>query len=196
MLKRNNLFQFIVYSILFLILSCSKKAIHHSTYKVGENSKSEKKLEIPSLPIFIQKMNEKDTIVEGLHVIFSFQRTACFGFCPTFEFNLYSNGVACFYGKQNTRIEGKIFGLLSELQWNELKTKASQINFDKLEERYPKEKREVIPDLPLVITGINYTGQFKLVTNSHSAPTELKEYETYIQTLIEEFVEKNLVKKN
>lgn len=194
MQRKNNLLPFFTFTILqvLLIFACSKKSLNQNSGKEINNNKSD----LPSLPIFIQSFSEKDTLVEGLDILFSFKKTACFGFCPTFDFNLYSNGVACYEGIQFTKIKGKLFGLFSETNWNEIKTKASLINFSKFEERYPIDKKEEIPDLPLIITGINYTGTYKVVENSHSAPAELKEFEMFIQGIIDEFIEKNSIRKD
>lgn len=173
--------------------ACSnKKKITHNHRPTSHSSNINN---IPSMPIFISSMTEKDTLTKGLDLLLQFKKTACFGFCPTFEFNLYSNGVACYQGLQHVTHEGNFYGLISESQWNEIKTKASNIKFSSMSNYYPTNEQEIIADLPLTITGINYTGEFKQVTDSHSAPAELKKFEEYLSNIVEKFIKEKIEKK-
>lgn len=174
--------------ILLSFFSCSKKNIKKvSTTEPKTESKIDIK-NIQELPIFITKITPKDTQISNLVEILRFQKTACFGFCPTFDFILYSNGLILYNGKMHVKHEGLIYGLMSESQWTTIKSKAASINFNNLAERYPTNEREEIPDLPLTITGVNYNGVYKIVKNSHSAPLELKELEAHVQSIVEEFL--------
>ncbi|NOT37821.1 MAG: hypothetical protein HOP11_10630 [Saprospiraceae bacterium] len=181
----------------FLLLSCiayscSKKNIKSdsvlNTSKDG-NSGNGTSINVPTLPVFITKLTAQDTIKENLIEIGRFKKTACFGFCPTYEFIIYTNGVVLYNGQQHVKQLGHIYGLISETQWNQIKSKAAAINFSQLAERYPTDEREEIPDLPLTIVGINYNGIYKIVADSHSAPKELKELEDFFQNVVDQFLE-------
>ncbi len=166
--------------------ACHKKLIK-SESKMEQRSDS-----IPPLPVFINKMHPSDTNIQNVPLLMTFQKTACFGFCPVFEFRLYRNGVCLYEGKQFTPIQGQFYDLMKESEWQDIKNKVDSVGFFALEDLYPVNEKEIIMDLPKTITTIFLNGRNKKITNSHSAPQPLKELESLIQQAIDRIVEKHL----
>ncbi|HNN69028.1 MAG TPA: DUF6438 domain-containing protein [Saprospiraceae bacterium] len=182
--------KFIGFAIIGLLsvcfTACHKKLIK-SESKIEQKSDS-----IPPLPVFIKRMHPSDTNVQNVPLLMTFQKTACFGFCPVFEFRLYRNGICHYDGKQFTPIQGQFYDLMEESEWQNIKNKVDSVGFFALEENYPVSEKEVIMDLPKTVTTMFLNGRTKKITNSHSAPQPLKELESLIQQVIDRIVEKHL----
>ena len=147
---------------------------------------------IPPLPAFLKKMNPTDTNIANIPILFSFEKTACFGFCPVYKFTLYANGVACYLGKNYVKKEGTLYGLFNENDWNVIKMKVDSIQYFKLASVYPIETNQSIPDLAKTISYFKLNGKEKKIENSYSAPIELRNFEEYLVVKINEFVERHL----
>ena len=180
----------IVLSICSFFISCHRKAISPDHKK--KNHSTSVNNNIPELPIFLNKMTSSDTNFSKIPVLLKFEKTACFGFCPVYEFSLYSNGIACYNGKHFVKKEGKTYGLFKEKLWKEIKSKAENIQFISFSNNYPIESQNEIPDLAKTIISLNFYGQIKTITDSHSAPKELKGLEDFIENAINLFLDEHL----
>ena len=117
-----------------------------------------------------QLSSEKDK-----EIIISLQRTACFGTCPIYKIEIYTDGSGIYTG---TRFVEKIGGIefkLSEEEINSILQKANKINYCQLEDEY----FERISDLPRTYVQIFD----KKVLDYYGAPKELKELEELIDKI-------------
>lgn len=127
----------------------------------------------------------EDTVVidEAPHLLLSFERTACYGRCPAYLFQLYDNGDATYEGKRHARLIGTHLAIANDAQIDSLVAMAANIHFFDLEDKYPVDASP-ISDLPNTITHMILGGKEKQVINNHLAPSELKELEDHIDGLI------------
>ncbi len=169
----------ILITCFFGLLSCNKQSSTSLNQK-----KQTKDNNIPALPVFKYKFEPSDTLKLDIPVILQFAKTACFGFCPVYDFTLYTDGIYCYHGHQFAKVEGKVYGLFKEDSWNQIRMKAEKIQFFQMSDNYPELEQHNIPDLPKTITKLNIGGKEKSITNSHSAPELLKELESLIESEI------------
>lgn len=127
----------------------------------------------------------EDTVVvdEAPHLLLSFERTACYGRCPAYLFQLYDNGDATYEGKRHVGLVGIHLATASRMQIDSLMAMADKIHFFELEDKYPVDATP-ISDLPNTITHMIFGEKEKQIINNHLAPTELKELEDHIDGLI------------
>ena len=127
----------------------------------------------------------EDTILvdEAPHLLLSFERTACYGRCPAYLFQLYDNGDATYEGKRHANLIGVHLATASRAQIDSLVAKAAKIRFFDLEDKYPVDTAP-ISDLPNTIIHIVLGEKEKQIINNHLAPSELKELENHIDDLI------------
>ena len=159
----------------FLIsISCNRKSI--------DTNKKNKEPELPSaLPIFKQVFAPEDTLLLNTDTLLFYRRSACFGFCPTFDFTIYQNGIVKYDGIQHVENLGTAFRLATDSWWNVVKSELRKFDFYKLAPVYPVEKELYIPDLPNTIITLKETGSRKTVIDNHHAPKELKDFEIFIE---------------
>lgn len=174
-----------------LLLTVCFTACHKKLINTGRKTE-QKNDSIPPLPVFLKRIHPSDTNILNIPLLLTFQKTACFGFCPVFEFSLYRNGVCHYEGKQFTPLQGTFYDLMDEEEWMKIKMKSDSVGFFGLEDNYPVDEKQVIMDLPKTVTTMYSNGRFKKVTNSHSAPQALKELETLIQQVIDRIVDQHL----
>ncbi len=173
---------FLLLCIFVINFTCQKKITPQQQNEILNKN-------IPELPIFQKKFQDSDTITTNLPVLFFFKKTPCFGYCPVYEFTVYANGISCYNGLHFTPIEGKYYNLLDEKQWNELVNKYSSLEINNLKDFYPDHENQELPDLPKTIFTINLQGRTKTITDSHSAPKNLKEFELFVEKMINKFIE-------
>ena len=114
---------------------------------IGDQLESGEQIKIPdALPRFIGKIEAKDTLPQNLDTLLFYQRTACFGFCPTFNYTLFNNGAVLYQGIMHVQNPGRFWGLMAEDEWLKLMEKINQINFFKLSSVYPPNERELSCD--------------------------------------------------
>jgi Domain of unknown function (DUF6438) len=141
----------------------------------------------PILPRFAAMLHPKDTFTENLDTLLFFKRSACFGFCPAYEYVIYTNGLVYYKGYQHAHPSGRNLALISENEWQEIMMRAKSFNFFELSDVYPAEKEFYIPDLPNTITLIKDAGLRKQVIDNHSCPKELKQFEIFLEEKIKVF---------
>ena len=113
--------------------------------------------------------------------IISINRGACYGTCPIYSFNIFSDMSAVYHGKNFVEKTGTIVFKLSEEEINSILQKANEINYCKMESEYT----EMITDLPT--THIKIFD--KKITDYYGAPKELKELEKLIDYICFKYIE-------
>lgn len=162
----------IVFAIL-VAMSCQRKSS-----QLNNNVSPEQP---PELPRFMTSFTAKDTLAMTTDTLLYYQRSACFGFCPTFHYTVFQNGLIRYEGIQHTEPLGNRFGLVSESWWKEVQDRLKLCKFFDLEAVYPVEKHLYIPDLPNTIITVKEYNQRKQIIDNHHAPKELKEFEFFLE---------------
>jgi len=107
--------------------------------------------------------------------IISMQRTACFGECPIYKFEIYSNGDCRYIGKKFVNKIGEYKFNLKKNNIDLILSKAKEINFKKMDDKYISS----ITDLPTTYIKIKN----KKIVDYSNAPKELKELENLIDEI-------------
>ncbi|MCO6488606.1 MAG: hypothetical protein J5I98_09330 [Phaeodactylibacter sp.] len=115
----------------------------------------------------------------------SLKRTACYGRCPVYEVQFYSNGQAIYQGERNVPLHGIYLAFVSDSTINLILEKAYDIGFFGLSDFYP-ENGEPIADLPQSTTYLNDGRQEKTIVNNHLAPVGLLSFERFLDELARE----------
>jgi len=112
----------------------------------------------------------------------SLKHTPCYGHCPVYEIQFYSNGQAIYNGDRYVPRQGIYLAIAPDSMIQEILAKARDIDFFALSDLYP-ENGKLIADLPQTIIYFNDGRQEKTITNNHLAPKGLIEFERLLDRL-------------
>ena len=115
-----------------------------------------------------------------IELIISLQRTACFGTCPIYKIEIFSDGSGIYTGTRFVENIGVIEFSLSETQINLILTQSESIGFTNMKEEYS----EPISDLPTTFIQIKN----KRIRDYIGAPKTLKNLENLIDQLYQKAV--------
>ena len=115
-----------------------------------------------------------------IELIISLQRTACFGTCPIYKIEIFSDGSGIYTGTRFVENIGITKFSLSETQMNLILTQAEVIGFTNMKEEYS----EPISDLPTTFIQIKN----KRIRDYTGAPKTLKNLENLIDQLYQKAV--------
>ncbi len=107
------------------------------------------------------------------------ERTPCYGECPMYKFKIYNSGYAHYEGKRFVEKLGTYETRLSAAVLNEIKAKVKDINYFGFKDQYPK----TASDFPSVKTAIIIDGKRKEIMNGTGAPSALREFEKYLDSV-------------
>ena len=114
-------------------------------------------------------------------VLASIKRTPCYGRCPIYQLTIMDNGEVLYAGKRFVEKLGTYSGLLTSEDLKTILIKAKEANYFELEDSYDVP----IADFPTCVTSVTKDGKTKRVMNKQGAPTSLKKFELYLDSLIE-----------
>lgn len=112
----------------------------------------------------------------------SLKRTPCYGRCPVYEIQFFSNGEAVFNGERNLRRLGIFLARVPESTLRQILEQAGQMDFFELKDEYPANS-PAIPELPETITFVNNGKKQKTVINYYDAPLPLLRFEQFLDEL-------------
>lgn len=113
-------------------------------------------------------------------VVVSFERTACFGKCPTFKADFLGNGTVQYHGINFVDNIGHFEGQIDASQLEMIYGKAKEIGFFEMEKKYDGP----ITDVPSQIYFLMMYGDEHRVMARYKAPAELKELGTLIDEVL------------
>lgn len=113
-------------------------------------------------------------------VLFSQQKTPCYGYCPTYELTVFEDGSVIFFGEAHIEPLGKHVSRLNELELLSFKKEFEKIRFFELEDNYYKE----VSDLSTTYVYYKDGLREKKIMDYYGAPIELKALERKIEELI------------
>ena len=165
----------LVFSIALIMPSCTPK----TTKPVTETPTppppppaEEEPKEEPKVPDVVTPKPRKLLVA-------SIKKTGCFGKCPTYEAQLFSDGQVLYKGTAHVDRIGTYEAVPGMDKADEVMRKAMEINFFDFESRYPKDG-PLIADASNTITFIRSGRLEKEVFNNHDAPKELRDFESYL----------------
>ncbi len=112
----------------------------------------------------------------------SLKRTPCYGRCPVYEIQFFSNGETVFNGERNLKRLGIFLARVPESTLRQILEQAEQADFFELRDEYP-ESGPAIPDLPETITFVNNGKKQKTVINYYDAPLPLLRFERFLDEI-------------
>ncbi len=112
-----------------------------------------------------------------------YQKTPCYGTCPVYQVQIFSDGKATWYGRMNVERKGWYEGMVKESDLKRIREKVHEVKFLDFENQYPTGVK--VADLPTTVIYIRIGDMEKTVKDTHDAPEKLKEFEKFMEDLIE-----------
>jgi len=187
----SNIFCLLIFlSLNFGIISCNKKSVNVITAKpnVENNTEDLDKIITKNVDSFedledTEIKTPPTVLIPKDYVVASLEKTECYGKCPSFEFKIYSNGIATFHGKKFVSRYGEFKAKIDEASILRIKEKGKELGILNLSDTYP-ENRFFLNDLPMSYLIYN-NGLTKIVIrNNHDAPRALLEFEKYLEVIL------------
>lgn len=179
---------FILSCILF-VLSCNKKTNTVISSNAQEELDKEKmdtllvRVETPQ-PSENGQIKKLPSVTPKIYVVAALEKTDCYGNCPSFKFQLLSNGEATYEGRKFVNRFGKFVADVDEATILFIKERADELDIIKLNDTYPT-NRHFLNDLPLTISTMGNGRNNISIKNNYDAPKALLEYEIFLEDLIE-----------
>jgi Domain of unknown function (DUF6438) len=173
----------LVFSTVLLVVACSKKTAQIVTQ--------------PSAPIAVEspintpiKPTKTTTKAMGIpkdvdpNLVASLHRSPCFGKCPAFSYELFSDGKVTYLGQSNVTRMGSYTTKVDDAFMKRITDKALSIKYLSLSDHYPTADIAV-SDVPTVTTYIRVGNDGKKITNNYDPPKELTEFEQWLEAQFE-----------
>ena len=128
-----------------------------------------------------KKSTESKDRKEKKELIISLERTACYGTCPIYRMEIFSDGSAFYHGERFVNNIGNFEFTVTKETINYILKKAEEIGFFEMEDKYTAN----ISDLPKTITFIKSEKATKKIIDYHDAPKILKEFESLVDGCID-----------
>ena len=117
-------------------------------------------------------------------IIITIEKEACFGSCPVYSAQIYTDGTVLYEGKDFVKVTGKKQHKISEEKVKELVKAFEQIKYFSLKDKYESDENGMsVTDQPTTTTTISLNGKQKKVVNYYCAPKELEELENTIDRI-------------
>lgn len=113
-------------------------------------------------------------------VVISLQRTQCYGNCPAFKFDLYSDYTVSYQGVAHVERIGNWSSTITNGQFQYITGQFDKTNFFEFADQYYKD----ISDGPTTYVSYSKGGNTKKVMDYHGAPEKLKKLEEKVEALI------------
>jgi hypothetical protein len=110
-----------------------------------------------------------------------YKKTGCFGPCPVYEVQFYTDGRVRWEGRANTGTPGFKEGKINDETFAQIQRVAQRIDFFNLNHRYPDYQ---VMDAPSTIIYLSMNGKEHQVKNTLEAPAELRELEQVFDDII------------
>jgi len=117
-------------------------------------------------------------------VVFTLERTVCFGACPDYTLIIKGDGNVTYEGRQFVKIEGTRTTTISEAKVRQLLSEFQKIDYFSLNDSY---EEFGATDMPSAITSLTINGKTKTVRHYHgdfTAPEQLTELEDRIDEIV------------
>jgi|TARA_B100000959_G_scaffold256017_1_gene288853 hypothetical protein len=114
-------------------------------------------------------------------LIISLERTPCYGTCPIYKMEVFSDGSAFFHGERFVDKIGDFQFTVSKKTIDYILKQAEEIDFFEMKDKYTGN----ITDLPKTITFIKSEKAEKKIIDYYNAPKILKEFESLVDGCID-----------
>ncbi len=125
------------------------------------------------------KMGSVSDRVDNFLVI-SMKKTACYGSCPVYEIEIFSNLEVKYLGEKFVDKTGKYTARITQQHLDDLKSTFDEAAFFEMEDEYVS----AVSDLPTTYVYYSDGKKFKKIKDYTGAPEELKSLERKISELL------------
>ena len=172
---------FILSLLLLTTVACAKK----NSAKVTKTTTTKEMPVVKNENIADKKTVPNDAITQTdnpneVKLIAKIKRTPCYGKCPVFTIELFSNGVAHYSGLAFVDKKGKFKTTVTPDFIKQIQSKALEIKYLSLQEKYPTTP-SAIADLPTTTTFIRIGNDSKQIIDNYDAPRELIDFENWLE---------------
>jgi len=155
---------------------------------------SKKAPPLPEAPDFLEVL-EEDTVIydkyvfdvqdtiNPIFVLVSLERMHCYGECPEYSAEFFSNGRILFRGFKNVDKLGDYEAFIDRPTVAKIRAMAERIGYFNLQEFYPA-YGAIIDDFPITVTYVNFIFKENTVTNIHSSPVRLHKFERLLDEVL------------
>ena len=174
-------------STLVFVAACTKKTAE----KISQTStKTTAPLAVVTSPITPVPTPTSTAYAKGIpedvnpDLVASLQRSPCFGYCPTFKIEVFSNGKAQYHGIAHTTRIGNYVAKVDAAFLKGIEDKALSIKYLSLLDHYPTGDIAV-SDVPTVTSYVRIGKDGKRITNNYDPPKALTEFEQWLEAQFE-----------
>lgn len=121
---------------------------------------------------------KKDTDIK---LLFELETTSCYGTCPVYHLQIYSNGAAILNGKEHLDKIGNFKSNIGKEKLNELVTSFENISFFELKDAYQSK----FLDLPTKYISYHKNGESKKIMAYDNIPKDLTNLITDLKKLVD-----------
>lgn len=168
-------FQFIT---ILLLVSCNPKSAEKIQGESNANDRNET-IDATIQDTFFNAIATEEPDNESFPTILEFEKTTCFGKCPSFKVQIFSNGKVIYQGKANVEKTGFFESKVNDSFMFFIFQEAEKIGFFQFSNTYPVDGKE-IPDLPKTITYLNDGSNELKVVDAFDAPLSLRNFEKFL----------------
>jgi hypothetical protein len=140
-------------------------------------------LELDELDISLLELDAKDTI-PLVHLLASIEKTYCYKDCPEFRVDFFSDGQLVYEGFHRKAMKGTFYSKVDKSIIESVKKMAERSNFFRLKPYYPH-YGEIIDELPVTITSVDFIYKNNRVTNAHHSPVPLHHFERLLIDIVD-----------
>lgn len=116
------------------------------------------------------------------HLLASLRRAPCYGRCPVYEVQFYSNGQAVYQGERYVKRLGIYLAQVPGAGLDSILEHAQQAGFFSLADTYP-ENGHTLEGLPETTTFVNNGQRQKAIKDNYDAPLALIHFEQFLDEL-------------
>ena len=173
-------------STLVFVAACTKKTADKSSQTSASNAASQTPVAVVTQPATPVQMPTSTAYGKGTpddinpNLVASLQRSPCFGFCPTFKMEVFSDGKAVYRGMAHVTRMGNYTAQVDAAFIKRIEDKALSIKYLSLFDHYPTGDIAV-SDVPTVTSYVRIGKDGKRITNNYDPPKALTEFEQWLE---------------
>lgn len=170
---RLSIYYFCAFCVLFA--SCNRKAT--KVVVAPANTSTTPTQEVPTdVPVKADPSK--------VYVMYHIERTPCYGNCPVFEADIYSDRNVVYKGMRGVDKIGIYNAKISPEGLRQIQENLEQVKYFEFAERYPIDEKNKIEDLPSTITSVNNGKISRKIVNNYDSPANLQWFEHQLETVI------------
>ena len=130
-------------------------------------------------------VNEKNTKSDKeAYSYLKYKKTPCFGKCPIYEANFYTDGRVTYHGRNFVEHIGHFESRITEKEKQRIRTAFFDANFLEMALEYPVDGQKVA-DLPTTVIEFRVGDMIKHTTNRSQAPQELMDLQMMVEGVLD-----------